>query len=218
MVLASATSVTAIHGIGPLTAAIIIGRVGDIGRFPTSGHFARHNGTAPIEASSGPKKRHRLNPRGDRQLNHAIHMAAVPGRPRHTRARLLPPQTSRGQDRQRSDARPQAAHLQRRLPTPPRRHPQLSRRQLTSAYQPRSPMPGGLGRTTRGRHRIQRGRHRTSHDPAHRNSHSPNPTTTLNRPARPAGRSTPTRPTTPPQQPLDAKRIRSGAVAPLHLR
>ena len=77
MVAASATSVTAIHGIGPLTAAIIIGRVGDIRRFPTSGHFARHNGTAPIEASSGPKKRHRLNPRGDRQLNHAIHMAAV---------------------------------------------------------------------------------------------------------------------------------------------
>ncbi len=77
MVVASATSVTAIHGIGPLTAAIIIGRVGDIRRFPTSGHFARHNGTAPIEASSGPKKRHRLNPRGDRQLNHAIHMAAV---------------------------------------------------------------------------------------------------------------------------------------------
>ena len=58
-------------------AAIIIGHSGDIRRFPTAGHFARHNGTAPIEASSGPKKRHRLNPRGDRQLNHAIHMAAV---------------------------------------------------------------------------------------------------------------------------------------------
>ena len=43
----------------------------------TSARFARHNGTAPIEASSGPRKRHRLNPRGDRQLNHAIHMAAV---------------------------------------------------------------------------------------------------------------------------------------------
>ena len=77
IVAASATTVTEIHGIGPLTAAIIIGRVGDISRFPTAGHFARHNGTAPIEASSGPKKRHRLNPRGDRQLNHAIHMAAV---------------------------------------------------------------------------------------------------------------------------------------------
>ena len=71
------TSITRIHGIGPVTAAIIIGRVGDVRRFPTAGHFARHNGTAPIEASSGPRARHRLNPRGDRQLNHAIHMAAV---------------------------------------------------------------------------------------------------------------------------------------------
>ena len=26
--------------------------------------------------SSGPKKRHRLNPRGNRQLNHALHIAA----------------------------------------------------------------------------------------------------------------------------------------------
>lgn len=76
-VAATATSLTEIHGIGPVTAAIILGRVGDVRRFPTAGHFARHNGTAPIEASSGPKKRHRLNPRGDRQLNHAIHMAAV---------------------------------------------------------------------------------------------------------------------------------------------
>ena len=74
---ASKTTLTNVFGIGPLTAAIIIGRVGDVRRFPTAGHFARHNGTAPIEASSGPKTRHRLNPRGDRQLNHAIHMAAV---------------------------------------------------------------------------------------------------------------------------------------------
>jgi transposase len=76
-VIASGTTVTEVFGIGPLMAAIILGRTGDIRRFPSSGHFARHNGTAPIEASSGPKARHRLNPRGDRQLNHAIHMAAV---------------------------------------------------------------------------------------------------------------------------------------------
>lgn len=76
-IVASNSTLTDIYGIGPVTAAIILGRVGDIYRFPTAGHFARHNGTAPIEASSGPKKRHRLNPRGDRQLNHAIHMAAV---------------------------------------------------------------------------------------------------------------------------------------------
>ena len=39
--------------------------------------FASYNGTAPIEASSGPTKRHRLNPRGNCKLNHALHMAAV---------------------------------------------------------------------------------------------------------------------------------------------
>jgi transposase len=76
-VIASGTTVTEVFGIGPLMAAVIVGRVGDVRRFPTSGHFARHNGTAPIEASSGPKARHRLNPRGDRQLNHAIHTAAL---------------------------------------------------------------------------------------------------------------------------------------------
>ncbi len=63
VIVAASTTVTDIYGIGPMMGAIIIGRVGDIRRFPTAGHFARHNGTAPIEASSGPKKRHRLNPR-----------------------------------------------------------------------------------------------------------------------------------------------------------
>jgi transposase len=73
-VLASGTTVTEIHGIGPLGAAIILGHTGG---FPTSGHFARYTGTAPIAASSGPKQRHRLNPRGNRQLNRALHVAAV---------------------------------------------------------------------------------------------------------------------------------------------
>ena len=68
---------TDIHGVGPIVAALLIGHSGDITRFPTSGHYASYNGTAPIEASSGPTVRHRLNPRGNRQLNHALHMAAV---------------------------------------------------------------------------------------------------------------------------------------------
>lgn len=76
-VTAAGTSLTEIYGVGPLGAAIILGHTGDIARFPTSGHFARYNATAPIEASSGPRKRHRLNPRGNRQLNRAIHVAAV---------------------------------------------------------------------------------------------------------------------------------------------
>jgi len=74
---ASKTTVIDVYGVGPIGAAIILGHSGDIRRFPTTGHYARHNGTAPIEASSGPKARHRLNPRGDRQINHAIHTAAL---------------------------------------------------------------------------------------------------------------------------------------------
>ncbi len=74
---ASGTSLCDITGIGPICAAIIIGFTGDINRFPTKGHFATYNATAPIEASSGGRKRHRLNPRGNRKLNHAIHIAAV---------------------------------------------------------------------------------------------------------------------------------------------
>jgi transposase len=73
----SGTTVTDIVGVGPIVAAYLIGHTGDISRFPSAGHYARYNGTAPIEASSGPTKRHRLNPRGNRQLNHALHMAAV---------------------------------------------------------------------------------------------------------------------------------------------
>ena len=74
---ASGTSLLEIHGVGPIVAAFILGHVGDPARFPTADRFASYNGTAPIEASSGPRKRHRLNPRGNRKLNHALHMAAV---------------------------------------------------------------------------------------------------------------------------------------------
>ncbi len=74
---ASGTSLTDIVGIGPICAAIIIGYGGDVTRFPTKGHFATYNGTAPIDASSGDNTRHRLNTRGNRRLNHAIHIAAV---------------------------------------------------------------------------------------------------------------------------------------------
>jgi len=74
---ASGTSLTDIVGVGPIGAATIIGYTKDITRFPTRGHYATYNATAPIEASSGGHTRHRLNPRGNRILNHAIHIAAV---------------------------------------------------------------------------------------------------------------------------------------------
>lgn len=76
-VAASGTTLTEINGVGPIVAAILIGHSGDVSRFPTAGHYASYNGSAPVEASSGPRVRHRLNPRGNRQLNHALHIIAV---------------------------------------------------------------------------------------------------------------------------------------------
>ncbi len=66
-----------LHGVGPIVAGLILAHVGDPARFATPARFAAYNGTAPIEASSGPRKRHRLNPRGNRKLNHAMHLIAV---------------------------------------------------------------------------------------------------------------------------------------------
>ncbi len=73
----TSTSLVEIYGLGPILAAKIVGRVGDVSRFPTKGHFAAHTGTAPVEASSGEVVRHRLSRAGDRQLNYAPHMVAI---------------------------------------------------------------------------------------------------------------------------------------------
>ena len=58
-------------------AATVIGYVVDVDRFADRDRFASYNGTAPIEVSSGGHKVFRLSRRGNRRLNHAIHMAAV---------------------------------------------------------------------------------------------------------------------------------------------
>jgi transposase len=76
-VAATNTSLTDLFGVGPFVAAIIIGHTGDIGRFRTRDHYAAYTGTAPIEVSSGGRVVHRLSRRGNRKLNHAIHIAAV---------------------------------------------------------------------------------------------------------------------------------------------
>lgn len=70
------TSLTEIHGVGVITAARIIGEVGDIRRFSSRHHFAVGNGTAPIPVASGRTDRHRLNRGGNRRLNRAIHVIA----------------------------------------------------------------------------------------------------------------------------------------------
>ncbi len=76
-VTASGTTVTEVFGVGPVIAATVIGYVADVSRFASRDHFAAYNGTAPVEVSSGNRKIYRLSRRGNRRLNHAIHMAAV---------------------------------------------------------------------------------------------------------------------------------------------
>ena len=74
---ASSTTLTDLFGVGPMTAAVVIGNVGDVRRFRNRDHFAAYTGTAPVEFSSGGRIVHRLSRRGNRTLNAAIHMAAV---------------------------------------------------------------------------------------------------------------------------------------------
>src|SRR4249919_1860853 len=74
---ASGTSLTEVFGFGPVNTGTVIGDVTDVTRFPSRDHFASYNGTAPVEVSSGNRKIYRLSLRGNRRINHAIHMAAI---------------------------------------------------------------------------------------------------------------------------------------------
>lgn len=71
------TTVTDLFGVGPVVAAMVIGYSGNVTRFRSRNHYASYTGTAPIEVSSGGRVVHRLSRRGNRQLNHAIHIAAI---------------------------------------------------------------------------------------------------------------------------------------------
>lgn len=91
-VTASGTTLTEIFGIGAIVAATLIGQTGDPARFATADRFAAYNGTAPVERSSGGPERRvwRLSRRGNRTINHVIHIAAVTQiRHRHSAGRAF---------------------------------------------------------------------------------------------------------------------------------
>ncbi len=81
------TGLVRIFGVGPICAARILGEVGDVARFRSRHHFASYNGTAPADAGSGGVPVHRVNLKGNRKLNHAIHMVAITQIRRHTPGR-----------------------------------------------------------------------------------------------------------------------------------
>ena len=156
-----APRLTEVFGVGPVIAGTVVGDVADVSRFPSRDHFAAYNGTAPVEVSSGNRKIHRLSLRGNRRVNHAIHMAAITQiRHRHSDGRAYYEQEARrGQDPQGSAPLPQAPDQRRHLRPPPADapHGRVS--------------PAGPGRATGERLWLQRGR-LTPRTPALRTSHS----------------------------------------------
>ena len=85
LVRAQNTALLEIPGCGVITAARILAEVGDVQRFATEAKLASYAGVAPLDASSGRQKRHRLNRTGNRQLNRAIFTIAL------TQIRIHPP-------------------------------------------------------------------------------------------------------------------------------
>src|SRR6266536_3367467 len=81
----TAPGLLALPGCGAIGAAKLLAEIGPIERFDTDAQLARHAGVAPLEASSGKHRRHRLDRGGTRQLNCAFHRIAI------TQARMHPP-------------------------------------------------------------------------------------------------------------------------------
>jgi transposase len=77
LVEARGSTLMQLHGIGPTGAARLLSDVGDVRRFADRDRFASWNGTAPLDASSGDQKRHRLSRAGNRRINRTLHIMAV---------------------------------------------------------------------------------------------------------------------------------------------
>jgi transposase len=73
LVTARVPSLLALYGVGAHTAALLLIAAGDHPeRLRSEAAWAHLCAVAPIPASSGKTVRHRLNPGGDRQANHAL--------------------------------------------------------------------------------------------------------------------------------------------------
>lgn len=71
------TPILAIHGVGAIVAARILGELGVTPRIPSAAALAALAGIAPVAVSSGGRSGYRLNRGGNRQLNRAIHVIAL---------------------------------------------------------------------------------------------------------------------------------------------
>jgi transposase len=74
---AVAPALLELPGCAAITAAKLLAEIGPIDRFKSDAQLARHGGVAPLEASSGKSRRHRLDRGGNRQLNAALYRIAI---------------------------------------------------------------------------------------------------------------------------------------------
>ena len=122
LVAARAPGLLAVYGAGPTTAALLLIAAGDHpGRLRSEAAWAHLCAAAPIPASSGKTVRHRLNPGGDRQANHAlwrIVFTRLGSHPATRRLRRAP--HSRRKVESGNHPLPQALRRPRGLPSPPR--------------------------------------------------------------------------------------------------
>ena len=117
------TGLPKIYGVGPVITALTLGEVGDVARFADRNHFASYNGTAPDDKGSAGSPAHCVNIKGNRKLNHAIHMIAITQirNRQQSRPRLLRPQARAVEDEEGSAPRAEAQDLRRHLPSTRRR-------------------------------------------------------------------------------------------------
>ncbi len=88
LVAQTAPALVAVHGVGVDTAATLLVAVGqDPRRLKSEAAFAHLCGVAPIPASSGKVVRYRLNRRGNRDANRALHVVAAERMSRDERTR-----------------------------------------------------------------------------------------------------------------------------------
>jgi transposase len=69
-------NLTTIKGVSTILAARIVAHANGIDRFPKVSKFIRYAGIAPVEKSSGKKKRYLRDMRNNRQLNTAMYLLA----------------------------------------------------------------------------------------------------------------------------------------------
>jgi len=136
LVTAAAPGLLALPGVGIEVAGQLLTTAGDNPhRLHSEAAFAHLCGVAPIPASSGRTKRHRLNRGGDRAANTALHTIALPTALGPAHPRLLGPTTTTRTQQTRSHALPQAIHRPRGLSKShqcPAPHPRQARSGLTN--------------------------------------------------------------------------------------